>query len=155
MVSESAAALTEMNGLTLSCTCFGILLSVSTQFNRENSHSFAEASNWSSGTRNPERNLITSAWNFFFARKKPLELIIGLHDIPSLTHRTLEFVLFVFPGTTNTASHLQDNAHGADSSETIKLMMTHTQFWWLVFSLEFVYVSCDDDKYIRVEKRLV
>lgn len=147
-----------MNGLTLSRTCFGVLLPASTQFNRENSHAVAEASNWSAGNKKPQKGIWLRRLETSFGSNEASWINYRAAWYPSLTRRTqTPGICFVcLPGhTTNTASHLQDNTQGADSSETIKLMMTHTPFWWLVFSLEFVYVSFDDDKYIRVEKSLV
>lgn len=70
MVSESAA-LTEMNGLALSRTCFGILLLISTQFNRENSHAFAEALNWMDvGNQKPRKEFDYARSKLIFCSKE-------------------------------------------------------------------------------------
>lgn len=78
----------------------------------------------------PERNLITSARNFFSARKITLELIIGLHDIQD---RTLEFVLFVFLGAQQKPPRISKTIH----MERIRAKQLN--WWWLTHSFDDLF----------------
>lgn len=126
MVSESAA-LTEMNGLALSRTCFGILLLISTQFNRENSHAFAEALNWMDvGNQKPRKEFDYARSKLIFCSKEASWINYRAAWYPSLTEpKPQEFVLFV-PG---------HNKHRlASISKTIhmeRIRAKQLNWWWL------------------------